>query len=51
MASTSPRPKPELNPENREEFISIIYDESNRLQKLVEDVLDLRKLGIRGDGL
>jgi PAS domain-containing protein len=40
--------KPDMDPETRDEFVSIIYDEANRLQKLVEDVLDLRQMEMKG---
>ncbi|HOE96771.1 MAG TPA: ATP-binding protein [Candidatus Sumerlaeota bacterium] len=34
--------------ETRDEFLSIIYEESTRLQDLIEELLDLRRLEARG---
>ncbi len=35
--------------ETREEFLSIIYEESTRLQNLIEELLDLRRLEASGE--
>ena len=37
-----------MPPETRQEFISIIYEESTRLQNLIEEILDLRRLEAQG---
>ena len=39
---------PKMRPETREEFISIIYDETTRLQDLIEELLDLRRMEDQG---
>lgn len=41
---TLPRKDPELNPEEREEYLDIILDEADRLAKLSTNVLNLSKI-------
>ena len=38
------RDNPDLDPEQRQEFISIIVQESERLSRLINDILDLAKM-------
>ncbi|HEX4893657.1 MAG TPA: ATP-binding protein [Hyphomicrobiaceae bacterium] len=38
------RDNPDLHPEQREEFVNIIVQESERLSRLVNDILDLAKM-------
>lgn len=42
------RRDPKMPPETREEFISIICEESTRLQDLIEELLDLRRMEAQG---
>ena len=44
------RRDPKMPPETREEFMTIICDEASRLQELIEELLDLRRLEASGAG-